>query len=102
MLSRPKLAVQITGKIRGQTVQLCGDQGAVTSIICYNLASALGLTHRIQRLDQPCSIRTGLGHTKQASGLINLRFELDGHQFQHPVLVVPDFSNLFLLGIDFF
>ena len=101
-MSRPKLAVQITGKIRGQTVQLCGDQGAVTSIICYNLASSLGLTHRIQPLSQPCSILTGLGHTKQASGLIKLHFELDGHQFQHTVLVVPDFSNLFLLGIDFF
>ena len=102
VLSRPKLAVQITGKIRGKAIQLCGDQGAVTSIICYNLASSLGLIQRIHPLNQPCSIQTGLGHTKRASGLIDLRFELDGHDFRHQVLVVPDFSNLFLLGIDFF
>ena len=102
VLTRPKLAVSISGSIGDQPVTVCGDQGAQTSIICLSVISALSMQSKVEPLSNPVMVRVGTGQVRLATGSILLPFSLGGCPFTHRVLVVPNFSGLFLLGIDFF
>ena len=102
VLAKPKVAVTMKGHIGGKPIYAAGDQGAVTSIICASLVKHLGLTGQISPLSTPIAVQVGTGHTQEAEGTLSLDFDLDDHPFHHDFLVVPNFSGLFLLGIDFF
>lgn len=96
------MAVSMNGTVNGKRVLVGGDQGAMTSIICKSAVELLGLHHKVEPMFSPITVKVGTGGFTMASELIRLRFELDGHPFEHTLLVVPNFSGLFLLGIDFF
>lgn len=100
---RAKVAVAISGKIAGNTVEIAGDQGAQASfldVLVYN-----ELKDKLPSIIKPhrvLSARLANGNVMPALGYINLPFELDGQEFTHRVWKVENFSGLFLLGIDFF
>jgi len=96
------MAVSIEGSIAGKPITVCADQGAMTSLSCESLIKALGLMDRSKPLPIPITVKVGTGGFRLATKSIRLAFEMGGHTFTHTLLVVPDFSGLFLIGIDFF
>jgi len=97
-----KLAMLVVAKVKGEEINLGLDSMAQGSFIDEDIVHMYpDLFPPIQELPYPLSTTSAHQTSVMATGYIDLTFSIGEHEYQHPVVVVPSFGKLFLLGIDF-
>jgi len=97
-----KLAMLVVAKVQGEEIHLGLDSMAQGSFIDEDIVHMYpDLFPPIKQLPYPLSTTSAHQTSVMATGYIDLTFTIGDHEYQHPVVVVPSFGKLFLLGIDF-
>lgn len=92
-----------SGSIDGKRAYFGLDSCAQASVICKSVIdTAPHLFPTIQPCREPVGARCPNGSINKAIGQITLPFKLNDHPFIFRFFVIPDFSGLALIGLDFF
>jgi hypothetical protein len=102
VMDHRKHAMMAVGSLADQEVSIGLDTMAQGSFIDEELIRMFpDLFPPVQALPSPLSTTSAHQTSVMATGYVDLTFCLGEHSFTHPVVVVPQFGKLFLLGIDF-